>query len=221
MFAIIEKSSGTICGYAGYADYKPNKGYAVAALPEGFTEELTDVVVYKDGKLVFDEAKRLAREKDIVRAKIKEEAQQRIEAISWRLERAREREFLGVAGLTDIDTALAEREMIRQTSNVIEAQLDSLETVEAVRAFTWAYGEIVFSVPRRMTRKQFLDRFTAEEMAMIMAAASANPAITAWLTMFQSAELVDLSDASLQIGVAALGMAGLLAEGRAQEILAA
>ena len=68
---------------------------------------------------------------------IKAEAERRITALDWRLQRAQEREQLGEAGLETVTDVLAMREQIRQASNAAELAVATLVSVEDVLAFTW------------------------------------------------------------------------------------
>ena len=68
---------------------------------------------------------------------IKAEAERRITALDWRLQRAQERELLGETGFETVADVLALREQIRQTSNAAELVVSSLESVSDVLAFTW------------------------------------------------------------------------------------
>ena len=92
-------------------------------------------------------------------------------------------------------------------------------------------GTLVLLAPTRLTRLQFRNRFTALEKAQLELAAmddpSAEPAqrlqsasLRAYLADLAAAEFVDLADQSTVAGVNALEAAGLLAEGRAAEVLA-
>ena len=68
---------------------------------------------------------------------IKAEAERRITALDWRLQRAQEREQLGKAGFETVTDVLAMREQIRQASNAAELAVATLVSVEDVLAFTW------------------------------------------------------------------------------------
>ena len=92
-------------------------------------------------------------------------------------------------------------------------------------------GTLVLLAPTRLTRLQFRNRFTAQEKAQLELAAmddpSAEPAqrlqsasLRAYLADLAAAEFVDLAEQSTVAGVNALEAAGLLAEGRAAEVLA-
>ena len=68
---------------------------------------------------------------------IKAEAERRISALDWRLQRAQEREQLGETGVETVTDVLAMREQIRQASNAAELAVSTLTEVSAVQAFTW------------------------------------------------------------------------------------
>lgn len=68
---------------------------------------------------------------------IKAEAERRITALDWRLQRAQEREQLGEAGFETVTDVLALREQIRQASNAAELAVATLTSTEEALAFTW------------------------------------------------------------------------------------
>ena len=68
---------------------------------------------------------------------IKAEAERRITALDWRLQRAQEREQLGESGVETVADVLALREQIRQASNAAELVVRELESVEKVVSFSW------------------------------------------------------------------------------------
>ena len=68
---------------------------------------------------------------------IKTEAERRITALDWRLQRAQEREQLGEIGVETVADVLALREQIRQASNSAELAVLSLESVSDVLGFSW------------------------------------------------------------------------------------
>ncbi|MFM5015321.1 hypothetical protein ACEUBZ_00540 [Aeromonas veronii] len=70
-------------------------------------------------------------------SEIKAEAERRIVALNWRLQRAQERERLGEAGVEAVADVLVLREQIRQASNAAELAVSTLTDVSAVQAFTW------------------------------------------------------------------------------------
>ena len=68
---------------------------------------------------------------------IKAEAERRITALDWRLQRAQEREQLSETGVETVADVLALREQIRKASNAAELAISSLESASDVLAFTW------------------------------------------------------------------------------------
>ena len=79
----------------------------------------------------------LDEEKAAKVVEIKAEAERRITALDWRLQRAQEREQLGETGFETVADVLALREQIRQASNAAERAVATLVSVEDVLAFTW------------------------------------------------------------------------------------
>lgn len=75
--------------------------------------------------------------KDASILEIKTEAERRITALDWRLQRAQEREQLGESGVETVSDVLALREQIRQASNAAEAAVATLSSVEDVLGFSW------------------------------------------------------------------------------------
>ena len=68
---------------------------------------------------------------------IKAEAERRITALDWRLQRAQERERLGETGVETVADVLSLREQIRQASNAAELAVSILTDASLVREFTW------------------------------------------------------------------------------------
>jgi len=79
---------------------------------------------------------------------------------------------------------------------------------------------------RRITKQEFIDRFTQGEMDGILATAKTVVAVEAWLFRFNSVTpdadgtSIDLNDQRTIAGVHGLEAGGLIAAGRAAEILA-
>lgn len=151
-------------------------------------------------------------------AEIKRQAAANIAALQWRIERAQERDRLGLPGET-VEQVLIEREAIRRASNRCEAEVSAAQDVAAVQAVVFAATEADYTAPQRLTRLEFLRRFTDAEMQAIVAAADQSPALKAALLKWQTAEGIVLTDPATIAGVQALEIAGLIGEGRAAEIL--
>ena len=77
----------------------------------------------------------------------------------------------------------------------------------------------------RLTKQQFIDRFSQGEMQGILTAAKVSTAVESWLFRFNNltpdldGTSVDLSDPRTVTGLYSLEEAGILGEGRASEIL--
>lgn len=77
----------------------------------------------------------------------------------------------------------------------------------------------------RLTKQEFIDKFTPEEMVGILTAAKQSVAVEAWLFRFNSVTpdvdgtSIDLSDERTIAGLFALEQANILSPGRANEIL--
>lgn len=67
-------------------------------------------------------------------AQIRQEQSQKINALAWRVERAKERELLGVAGESVIDV-LTLRESIRQKGNQACLDIEALTDLQSVQDF--------------------------------------------------------------------------------------
>ena len=71
----------------------------------------------------------------------------------------------------------------------------------------------------KLTKLEFMNRFTLEELAAIYTAAKANVLVEVWMDKLKLASEVDLSDPATIAGVQSLAAQGLLTEARAQEVL--
>lgn len=87
--------------------------------------------------IVYEEAPALDAAIAAKIAEIKAEAERRITALDWRLQRAQEREQLGETGVETVADVLALREQIRQASNAAELAVSQLTAVAEVTAFYW------------------------------------------------------------------------------------
>ena len=186
----------------------------VDALPD----DLSILSLSDDGEIVADETVALARAKTARIAEIKRQAAGLIAALQWRIERAEERDRLGLPGET-VPEVLIEREAIRRASNRCEAEVEAALDVQAVQAVQFAVTDADRATPARITRLQFLMRFTDAEMQSIVAAAEQSPALKAALLKWQTAEGIVLTDPLTIASVQALEIAGLIAPGRAEAIL--
>jgi len=122
--------------------------------------------------------------------------------------------------------------------NIIVAELDFAEqlgfeqVIDVTDIFCsigWLYDGSNFTEPKQpevepfktsiLTPYEFLKRFTSEERKAIKAATLTNPDVDDLWTMFTVAQNIDLKNEDTINGVNALESLGILAKGRAAEIL--
>lgn len=75
-------------------------------------------------------------------------------------------------------------------------------------------------IPRELTKLEYLRRFTGEERITIRTAAKQNAVLEDYLAMLDLAQDINLDDADTVAAVGMLEQAGLIAAGRASEVLA-
>jgi len=103
------------------------------------TGDLSGLYLGDDGvTIAYDTTAFLVQAKSARKARIKSEARALIEALDWRLERARERAEAGVSGVESVADVLAQREAIRRSSSAAEDAVDALTDVASVVAFAWS-----------------------------------------------------------------------------------
>ena len=78
---------------------------------------------------------------------------------------------------------------------------------------------LVAPTSRTMTKLEYLRRFTVEERVAIRAAATQNAVLADYLQLMELAQDINTGDPDTIAAVAMLEQAGLIALGRAQEIL--
>lgn len=182
---------GELIGFIHPSEPVPPGTVAVTA-PQGY--ELADRgdIVLEGGSARIDPARALARLKAAGIATLKTEAARRIDALAWRLERAREKQALGVAG-ESVQAVLAEREAIRLASNRLEAAVDAATDADAVRAvvFEIDHAVDVAETPSEwwIAVGQFKDRLGNDAAAI---AASPHAVCQAAMKLLDDREYVDL-----------------------------
>ncbi len=89
---------------------------------------------------------------------------------------------------------------------------------------SWALPDpiepVIKPAPVQLSKLEFLEAFTEDELELIYTAAKTVVKIEIFLDKFKLAEYIDATDPKLQLGIRALEAGGLLATGRADEILA-
>ena len=152
---------------------------------------------------------------------IKQQATQLLVDTDWQLQRATERDSLGMA-LLESETPkaiLSYREAVRRASNRAESELSLLDNVADINAFTWQVEPTDYPSNTALTHLEFLRRFTSDERVTITAASAQNPALADYMKMLDSAKLINMDDADVAAGVSTLEQAGIITAGRANEIL--
>lgn len=193
----------------------PN-GYTLIDPPEGFDDDLS--------ALTFDEATNMAsynlasyQGKRIT--EVKAQVTAAINGLQWRIERAQEREQIGTAGEKVADV-LKEREALRKAGNRVEELINNATDIAAVKAIEFTVLPEDAATLYRLSRLEFMNRFTDDEMQTFVAATKQNPALEAYFIKLQSAEGVVLNDPVTMAGVQALELLGIIPTGRATELLA-
>lgn len=219
MYAIIE--NGAVSALTDNARHVCAEGETLLAAPDELSAENAAEWVAEDtGALVRDARLRMARVQTAAITAIKAQAARAIDALAWRLERARERDSMALVTGECVGDVLAAREAIRRASNRTEAAILAAETPEAVAAVTLEITDDDIVQPAALTREQFLSRLTPEETAAILTAAKTNVALEAFVLRLTTASYINVADPVTEAGVHALEIAGLLAQGRAGQILA-
>lgn len=220
MHILIDTQTGEIIGFANSAEYPAGTGQALIQAPPEFVSGEAAEWSLVDGALIHDLAIALSRKKAERIAQIKREAAEHIAASDWRLERAREREAAGWATLAAVDAVLAEREAVRRSSDAAEAAVAACTTLAELAALTWQADDVPVPAPRLMTHEALIKLFSADEWEAMAAAARQSAAMDAWMRRFSLASVVNFDDEATVMGIQMLEMAGILAAGRAAEILA-
>lgn len=124
-------------------------------------------------------------------------------------------------------------QVTRDSDGVVVAPCDSPLETNFVEYHDWvAAGNepTIVSLPQeiqkitRLSKLDYMNRFTDEELAAIFTAAKTNVLVEIWLAKFNATTpeadgtSIDLTDARLLQGLDALEAAGILSAGRAQEI---
>lgn len=216
----IDRISGSVIGTVE-GQTTNGQDWVYADPPEWYTgiEQLADMV-YADGELRIDPAAALARAKTEAVAGIKATVAAQIAATAWRMERAAERDAIGAAGETPQDV-MREREAIRRAGNRAETEVAALADIEAVRAHTWAVEPGDWPPVIVATQLEFMRRMTAAERQAARNLAATDPNIADAAHLLDAARDVRVTDPDTAQYLAYLEHVGVLAEGRAAEILGA
>ena len=112
-------------------------------------------------------------------------------------------------------------EMIRYCSSQVVEQIND----QAYPLVDYAHTEwtpdapVVAPINIKLTKLEYLRRFTVEERVAIRGAATQNPVLADYLQLMELAQEINTGDADTVAAVTMLEQVGLIAAGRAQEIL--
>lgn len=153
--------------------------------------------------------------------RVKVEASNRIDALQWRIERAKERDKIGATGETKADV-LREREAIRRASNRAEAYIEQLDDEAEIRSYRLDVLPSDYPANAVLTRLQFMRRFSDAERAAIRAARDSGRSqdLLDFWELLQLASQINVNDPDIQSGVVMLEQAGLIGTGRIKQITA-
>ena len=220
MKLIIDTTTGAIIASSSDDNYQPvDPAHITHPAPADFDFGIAVDWTYSAGVLTRDPSAALRRAQDLRIAQVKRSASEQIDALAWRMERARERDELGLPGESVNDVLLA-REAIRRASNRVELEIMIAPDIDTVSSAAFAVTEADRTSSQVSSRLSFINRFTDAEMIGMVTAARASPAIEAFLLKWQVASNVSVSNPITQGGVQTLEVAGLIGPGRAAEILA-
>lgn len=138
MKLVIDLSSNSVVGGTTDNEFKALPTQVLIDAPEDFEMEsaaewsFDGVGISRDPMAALDRAK-LGR-----KVRIKAEAKALIEALDWRVTRARERAEAGISGGESLASVLGLRESIRTSSSAAEAAVEALTDVASVQAFGWS-----------------------------------------------------------------------------------
>jgi len=76
------------------------------------------------------------------------------------------------------------------------------------------------TIPRILSRQEFMERFTAAELAGVIAAVPATPAIAVFLKRLELFDNIDLDSDPIRLGVQAVRTASIITVARALQVLA-
>ena len=205
----------------GTTDDNDQNGYKLADVPLNFAGDLT-VLVYdaSTNTVSVNPTAALATAKENAKARINAEAASGITAMDWRIDRAKERASLGLAGET-VNDVLLSREALRRASSRIGLAIDALTSISSCNTISLTVTPQDTALPTRLSRLEFMQRFTDAEMSAIITASRQSATLEAALMKWQTAEGIVLTDPNTIAGVNSLETAGILQAGRAAIILGA
>ena len=151
-------------------------------------------------------------------ATIAEQVRRLLSNSAWRVERAAERDMLGLDGESPQEV-YAYREAVRRAGDRAEREIDELDNVDAINDYRLKILPSDYPVIGHLTQLQFLRRFTPEERTNIAQLRTQNPKINDYLSLLELAKFVNPYDPDVILGVNMLEQIGVIGQGRAGQIL--
>ena len=176
------------------------------------------VTFINDKKPIPVPAQDLNRVKQDKISAVKRQAATLIAATDWQLQRAQERDALGISTDTPI-AVYSQREAIRRASNRAEMEIDILDSAFDVNEYQLSVEPQDYPNIQVLTHLQFMRRFTLQERVTIEAAALQSTAINDYVSMLRLAKFVNIKDLDVILGVNMLEQNQIIAAGRAAQIL--
>jgi hypothetical protein len=139
MKLVIDLTTNTVVGGTTDNEFALLSNQVLIQAPEDFEMESSSEWSYDGVGITRDSGAALDRSKTARKARIKHEAKALIEALDWRVTRARERAEAGIAYAGEtVAEVLAMRESIRFNSTAAELAVDALTDVASVQSFSWS-----------------------------------------------------------------------------------
>ena len=118
-----------------------------------------------------------------------------------------------------IVTRKADGEEVLRYSAASPREVNGFDLVDYDHAEWTPDAPVAAPVNRTLTKLEYLRRFTVEERVAIRAAAELNPVLADYLQLMELAQDINTGDADTIAAVTLLEQAGLIAAGRANEVL--
>ena len=176
------------------------------------TENTTNPIAEELGQ----QQKRLELARIVKIEEIKTTVRKLLSDLDWKVQRAQERDYLGLG--SDLSDVMIEKENIRRSGNEAEQYINTIGDISLVTGYTFAVQESLQTF-RKLSRVEFLSRFTKDEMDRILDKAKINPTIESFILRLQAAEYINLDDPVTGIGIDMLIAYGLINSTRKSVIL--
>lgn len=184
-----------------------------------FPQAITEEFLTSNGFEILPFGKTLDELKTDKLQQITAAAIDRFVELDWRATRAKERETLEVLGETYAEV-LREREAVRAASNRLESVIEASTDPAEVFGLQFILEESDWPPAKRLiSQYKFRQRFTLAEKLAITEARETDATLEVIMGDMDAASQLDLDNPGLVQGAQYIEQAGLIAAGRAAEIL--